>query len=104
LIFRPLRVQVVCANEFSTARAGSELHLAMGPSGVQGERFSRRRLLQDQFVVVHRKRHPAEFSTEKVRIVSGAPEKHVPSVPGLWRLDFPEGCRGRGFISAAGNS
>jgi len=48
----------------------SELHLAMGPSGVQGERFSRRRLLQDQFVIVHRKGHPAaraqEFSTEKL--------------------------------------
>ena len=48
----------------------SELHLAMGPSGVPGERFSRRRLLQDQFVVVHRKGHPAakaqEFSTEKL--------------------------------------
>jgi len=46
----------------------SELHLAMGPSPAQGERFSRRRLLQDQFVVVHRKGHPAakarEFSTE----------------------------------------
>ena len=46
----------------------SELHLAMGPSGVQGERFSRRRLLQDQFVVVYRKGHPAakarEFSTD----------------------------------------
>jgi DNA-binding transcriptional LysR family regulator len=48
----------------------SELHLAIGPSGVQGERFSRRRLLQDQFVVVHRKGHPAamgqEFPTEKL--------------------------------------
>ena len=48
----------------------SELHLAMGPSGVQGERFSRKRLLQDQFVVVHRKGHPVakarEFSTEKL--------------------------------------
>jgi DNA-binding transcriptional LysR family regulator len=48
----------------------SELHLAMGPSGLQGERFSRRRVLQDQFVVVHRKGHPAaraqEFSTEKL--------------------------------------
>jgi DNA-binding transcriptional LysR family regulator len=48
----------------------SELHLAMGPSGVQGERFSRKRLLQDQFVVVHRKGHPAaraqEFSMEKL--------------------------------------
>jgi DNA-binding transcriptional LysR family regulator len=48
----------------------SELHLAMGPSAAKGERFSRRRLLQDQFVVVHRKGHPAakarEFSTEKL--------------------------------------
>src|SRR6266446_1354775 len=48
----------------------SELHLAMGPPGVQGERCSRRRLLQDQFVVVHRKGHPAaktqEFSTERL--------------------------------------
>src|SRR5229473_4406283 len=48
----------------------SELHLAIGPSGVQGERFSLRRLLQDQFVVVHRKGHPAaraeEFLTEKL--------------------------------------
>jgi len=48
----------------------SELHLAMGPSGAQGERFSRRRLLQDQFVVVHRKGHPTatarEFSPEKL--------------------------------------
>lgn len=48
----------------------SELHLAMGSSGVQGERFSRRRLLQDQFVVVYRKGHPAakarEFSMERL--------------------------------------
>src|SRR3981189_2324705 len=42
----------------------------MGPAAAQGERFSRRRLLQDQFVVVHRKGHPTakaqEFSTEKL--------------------------------------
>ncbi|SHL91432.1 DNA-binding transcriptional regulator, LysR family [Bradyrhizobium lablabi] len=48
----------------------SELHLAIGPSSAHGERFSLRRLLQDQFVVVHRKGHPAakarEFSTEKL--------------------------------------
>ena len=48
----------------------SELHLAMGPSAPRGERFSRRRLLQDQFVVVHRKGHPAakarEFSPEQL--------------------------------------
>jgi DNA-binding transcriptional LysR family regulator len=48
----------------------NELHLAMGPLAAQGERFSRRRLLQDQFVVVHRKGHPTakarEFSTKKL--------------------------------------
>jgi DNA-binding transcriptional LysR family regulator len=48
----------------------SELQLAIGPFGAHGERFSVRRLLQDQFVVVHRKGHPAakgrEFSTEKL--------------------------------------
>src|SRR4030081_2913813 len=48
----------------------SELQLAISPSPVQGERFSVRRLLQDQFVVVHRKGHPAartrEFSTEQL--------------------------------------
>ena len=48
----------------------SELHLAIGPHGGHGERFSLRRLLQDQFVVVHRKGHPAakarEISTEKL--------------------------------------
>jgi DNA-binding transcriptional LysR family regulator len=48
----------------------SELQLAIGPPGVRGERFSLRRLLQDQLVVVHRKGHPAaraqEFSTEKL--------------------------------------
>jgi DNA-binding transcriptional LysR family regulator len=48
----------------------SELQLAIGPPGVHGERFSVRRLLQDQFVVVHRKGHPAaagrEFSIEKL--------------------------------------
>jgi DNA-binding transcriptional LysR family regulator len=48
----------------------SELQLAIGPAGAPSERFSRRRLLQDQFVVVHRKGHPdaklKEFSTEKL--------------------------------------
>jgi DNA-binding transcriptional LysR family regulator len=48
----------------------SELSLAIGPSGGQGERFSHRRLLQDQFVVVYRKGHPAakarEFSTDRL--------------------------------------
>src|SRR5882762_3022965 len=48
----------------------SELHLAIGPPGAQGERFSLRRLLQDQFVAVLRKGHPAasarELSMEKL--------------------------------------
>ena len=30
-----------------------------------------------------------ERQRSHVRIVSGAPEKQVPSVPGLWRVDFP---------------
>jgi DNA-binding transcriptional LysR family regulator len=51
----------------------SELHLAMGSSAVQGERFSARRLLQDHFVVVHRKGHPAakarELSAEKLAML-----------------------------------
>ena len=42
----------------------SELHLAIGPPRIQGERFSLRRLLQDQFVVVHRKGHPAARAQE----------------------------------------
>jgi DNA-binding transcriptional LysR family regulator len=48
----------------------SEFHLAIGPRCVPGERFSLRRLLQDQFVVVHRRGHPVvkarEFSTERL--------------------------------------
>jgi DNA-binding transcriptional LysR family regulator len=48
----------------------SELDLAIGPSGVQGERFSLKKLLQDQFVVVLRKDHPAakerQLSTDKL--------------------------------------
>ena len=34
-----------------------------------------------------RARHERQRS--HVRIVSGAPEKRVPTVPGLWRVDFP---------------
>jgi len=48
----------------------SELHLAMGPWDVPGERFVRKRLVQDQFVIVYRKGHPGmkaqEFPTEKL--------------------------------------
>jgi DNA-binding transcriptional LysR family regulator len=42
----------------------SELDLAMGPFGAQGERFSLKRLLQDQIVVVFRKDHPAANAKE----------------------------------------
>jgi len=72
----------------------SELHLAMGPSTVQGERFSRRRLLQDQFVVVHRKGHPAakarEFSTEKLATL---PQLEISSAQ--FGPDFAETVPGR---------
>jgi DNA-binding transcriptional LysR family regulator len=66
----------------------SELQLAIGPPGVHGERFSLRRLLQDQFVVVHRKGHPAkarEFSTEKL---AGLPQLEISSAQ--FGADFVE--------------
>jgi DNA-binding transcriptional LysR family regulator len=85
----------------------SELHLAMGPSGVQGERFSHRRLLQDQFVVVYRKGHPAakarEFSTDTLTtlaqleissaqfgpdFVDGAPARSKPGLKPAMRAPF----------------
>ena len=72
----------------------NELHLAMGPSAAQGERFSRRRLLQDQFVVVHRKGHPAakarEFSTEKLATL---PQLEISSAQ--FGPDFAETVPGR---------
>jgi DNA-binding transcriptional LysR family regulator len=72
----------------------SELHLAMGPLVVQGERFSRKRLLQDQFVVVHRKGHPAakaqEFSTEKLATL---PQLEISSAQ--FGPDFVDGSPGR---------
>jgi DNA-binding transcriptional LysR family regulator len=67
----------------------SELQLAMGPRGAPGERFSVRRLLQDQFVVVHRKGHPAakerEFSTDKL---SNLPQLEISSAQ--FGADFVE--------------
>ncbi|WJR77630.1 LysR family transcriptional regulator [Bradyrhizobium sp. NP1] len=72
----------------------SELHLAIGPSAVQGERFSRRRLLQDQFVVVHRKAHPAakakEISTEQL---ANLPQLEISSA--LVGPDFAESESGK---------
>ena len=90
----------------------SELHLAMGPSAAQGERFSRRRLLQDQFVVVHRKGHPAakarEFSTETL---AALPQLEISSAQ--FGPDFTESAFGKSkpglrpamrapFLSASG--
>jgi DNA-binding transcriptional LysR family regulator len=90
----------------------SELHLAMGPSVAQGERFSRRRLLQDQFVVVHRKGHPAgkarEFSTETL---AALPQLEISSAQ--FGPDFAESALGKSkpglrpamrapFLSASG--
>jgi DNA-binding transcriptional LysR family regulator len=90
----------------------SELHLAMGPSAAQGERFSRRRLLQDQFVVVHRKGHPAakarEFSTETL---AALPQLEISSAQ--FGPDFAESAFGKSkpglrpamrapFLSASG--
>ena len=72
----------------------SELHLAIGPSAVQGERFSRRRLLQDQFVLVHRKGHPAsnarEFSTE---LLTTLPQLEISSAQ--FGADFVDGSPAR---------
>jgi DNA-binding transcriptional LysR family regulator len=42
----------------------SELDLAIGPFGTQGERFSHKKLLQDQMVVVFRRDHPAASAAE----------------------------------------
>jgi DNA-binding transcriptional LysR family regulator len=72
----------------------SELHLAIGPPRVQAERFSLRRLLQDQFVVVHRKGHPAararEFSTETL---ASLPQLEISSAQ--FGADFAEAAPGK---------
>ena len=72
----------------------SELHLAIGPPRIQAERFSLRRLLQDQFVVVHRKGHPAararEFSTETLATL---PQLEISSAQ--FGADFGEAAPGK---------
>ena len=77
----------------------SELQLAIGPPGIQGERFSVRRLLQDQFVVVHRKGHPAakarEFSTEQLATL---PQLDISSAQ--FGADFVEAGPGRSKSAA----
>ncbi len=59
-----------------------ELDLAIGPFPEQGERFSRLSLLQDDFVVVLRKDHPAtgthELSMEKFAALSHLAISSVP--------------------------
>jgi DNA-binding transcriptional LysR family regulator len=71
-----------------------ELHLAIGPPGVQGERFSLKRLLEDQFVVVLRKGHPAaksrEFSTERLATL---PQLEISSAQ--FGADFVDNAAGR---------
>jgi DNA-binding transcriptional LysR family regulator len=71
----------------------SEVHLAIGPPPVQAERLSLRRLLQDQFVVVHRKGHPAararEFSTETLATL---PQLEISSAQ--FGADFAEAAPG----------
>lgn len=77
----------------------SELQLAIGPPGIQGERFSVRRLLQDQFVVVHREGHPAakarEFSTEQL---ATQPQLEISSAQ--FGADFVEAGPGRSKSAA----
>jgi DNA-binding transcriptional LysR family regulator len=77
----------------------SELQLAIGPPGIPGERFSARRLLQDQFVVVHRKGHPAakarEFSTEQLATL---PQLEISSAQ--FGADFVEAGPGRSRSAA----
>jgi DNA-binding transcriptional LysR family regulator len=72
----------------------NELDLAIGPAGAPAERFSFKRLLQDQFVVVHRKGHPAtraqEFSTEKLAALS-----HLEISSAQFGIDFVEANSGR---------
>jgi DNA-binding transcriptional LysR family regulator len=77
----------------------SELQLAIGPPGIEGERFSARRLLQDQFAVVYRKDHPIakarEFSTEQLATL---PQLEISSAQ--FGADFVEAGPGRSKSTA----
>jgi DNA-binding transcriptional LysR family regulator len=67
----------------------SELDLAIGPFGAQGERFSRKRLLQDQIVVVFRKGHPAASAQEvSVEQFAALPQLEISSAQ--FEADFAE--------------
>jgi DNA-binding transcriptional LysR family regulator len=57
-----------------------ELDLAMGPYRAQGERFSLKKLLQDQMVVVFRKDHPAaEAEQLSIEQFAALPELEISS-------------------------
>lgn len=58
----------------------SELHLAVGPSDVAAERFTRRRLIQDEFVLVMRRNHPLSKGTEiSKEALAGAAQLEISS-------------------------
>src|SRR6185312_1177588 len=57
-------------------RDRGELDLAVGPFAKQGERFSHQQLLQDEFVAVLRKNHPAT-STRELAIEKFAALPHL---------------------------
>jgi DNA-binding transcriptional LysR family regulator len=69
----------------------SEVDLAIGPFGAQGERFSRKRLLQDQFVVVLRESHP----------VAGAREVSAEQLANLPQLEISSAQFGPDFSEAS---
>jgi DNA-binding transcriptional LysR family regulator len=58
----------------------SEVDLAIGPFGALGERFSRKRLLQDQLVVVLREGHPVANAREvSVEQLANLPQLEISS-------------------------
>lgn len=58
----------------------SELHLAVGPSDVIAERFRRKRLIQDEFVLVMRRDHPLSKDSEiSKEALAGTPQLEISS-------------------------
>lgn len=58
----------------------SELHLAIGPSDTTAERFTRKRLVQDEFCVVMRRSHSLSRETEiSKEILAGAAQLEISS-------------------------
>jgi DNA-binding transcriptional LysR family regulator len=65
----------------------AEIDLAIGPFTGQGERFSRQLLLQDDFVVVLRKNHPAAADGKlSIEDYAALPHLEISSVP--YATDF----------------